>query len=182
MRKVTLRFLLAGTGILLASATFAQVAVTPATTTTTLNKAISLCNVIENNIDKRLANFTDKKTLYVAKYELARTRTEALVTKLENAGYDVSQVKIDLVTFNDRIKKFGDDYTVYISDLQDTKTYTCGHSEGEFRAKLAIARTQLKVVHDDAVFVKTYWTQTVKPELTAFKTAVPSSSTVGGNN
>jgi hypothetical protein len=61
MKKLTLRFLLEGTGILLAGAILPQVAVTSVTTTTTLNRATTLCNVIENNIDKKLANFSDNQ-------------------------------------------------------------------------------------------------------------------------
>ena len=181
MKKYTFVASTVGLGMLFAGVAFAQASI-PAVTALK-QAAINRCSVIENNVEKRLINFTNQKTKHIAQYEKARVRVVALVTKLEGEGYDVAQVKIDLVTFNDMIKKFGDDYAVYISDLTATKTYTCGRSEGEFKTELAIARAQLKVVHDDSVAVHTYWAQTIKPELDALKAPAPAiTDTVEGSN
>jgi len=183
MKKVLFSLCIVGSGLLLSGVALAQVA-TPAVTALK-QAAINRCSTIENNINKRLVNFQNQKTIHIAQYEKARVRIAALATKLEGEGVDVSQLKVDLVTMNDNIQKFGADYATYISDLTDTKAYTCGRSEGEFKAKLAIARSQLKVVHDDSVAIHTYWAQTIKPEFEALKqdtTTTPSTSTVEGSN
>jgi hypothetical protein len=183
MKKMFYSLVVVGCGLLLSGMAFAQVA-TPAVTVLK-QAAINRCSTIEANVDKRLTNFESQKATHIAQYEKARVRIAALVTKLEGEGVDVSQLKVDLVTMNDDIQKFGTDYATYIADLTDTKAYVCGHSEGEFRAKLAIARAQLKVVHDDSVAVHTYWAQTIKPEFEVLKqdtTTTPNTSTVEGSN
>lgn len=181
MKKYLFSFTLLVCGLLFSSIAIGQVA---GTNVSLKQPAINRCSIIEGNVDKRISNFEKQKTKHIAQYQKAQAKVAVLVTKLEGEGYDASQLKIDLVTFDNNIKKFSNDYATYIVDLKETKTYTCGRSEGEFKAKLAIARAQLKVVHDDSVAIHTYWAQTIKPEIEALKqtVVVPDTSTVEGSN
>lgn len=147
-------------------------------------KAVAYCEMIEGNVDKRTQNFEKQKTKHVSQYQKTQKRVTTLVDKIEAEGKDVTTLRVNLVTFDQLIKKFASDYDIYISELQGTKSFTCGKSEGEFRAKLGIARAQLKVVHDDSVAIRTYWSQTLKPEINALKTVVetPETTTTEGGN
>lgn len=141
---------------------------------------VNRCNVIQGNVDKRLKNFETKRLKHNEQYEKMYDHVSDLVTKMENEGYDVSQPKIDLVQLKSLIAKYNSDYALYLGDLRDTKEFTCGRSEGEFKAKLGIARTQLKVVHDDSVAVRTFWAKTIKPELVGLKTETTTATVEGG--
>jgi len=147
---------------------------------------IANCQVITTNVDKRITNFENQKTKHVAQYKKTQNKVVALVDKLEDEGYDVAELRVSLVTYEQLTNKFGTDYDTYITDLRGTKEYTCGRSSGEFKAKLAIAREQLKLVHDDAVAIRNYWAQTLKPAIVALKapvvTTTPDSTVEGGSN
>lgn len=186
MKKSTLAWSIALAAVLVGSATFARVATaTDDTATTSKLQKIANCEVITGNVDKRITNFENQKAKHVTGYKKTQAKIVALVDKMETQGYDVAQLRIDLVTYDQKITKFGTDFDTYITDLTQTKEFTCGRSSGEFKAKLAIAREQLKIVHDDAVAIRTYWSQTLKPEIEALKVisiVTPESTVEGGTN
>ncbi len=169
MKKKLIKISVFAAGMLLTGVVFAQTATTKPVKEAVIAAKIAKCDVIEKNVEKRTTNFAKQKEKHIAQYEKARARIVSLITKLEAAGSDVSKLKVDLVTFDDLIKKFASDYAIYIADLGETKTFTCGRSEGEFKAKLGIARAQLKVVHDDSVAIRTFWAKTIKPEVERIK-------------
>jgi len=162
LKKQTIYSLAVVAGVMFCGVALAQTATPKA-------NSVAHCAVIAANVDKRITNFENQKEKHVAQYKKTQAKVTDLVTRLETKGYDVTQLKVDLVIYNEKIVKFGNDYTAYIADLTATKDYTCGRSEGEFKAELAITRTQLKLVHDDSVAIKTYWSQTLKPEILTLK-------------
>lgn len=176
MKKIVISLSVIAVGILLSGVVFAQTA----TTLEQKKQSINRCDIIGKNVDKRISNFDKSKAKHVEQYQKMYNRITALVTKLEGEGYDVAQLKIDLIQLDTLIKKFSSDYAVYIAGLRDTKEFTCGRSEGEFKAKLGIARAQLKVVHDDSVAIRTFWAKTIKPEIEALKTQVKTTTVEGG--
>lgn len=167
---------LATVGIFATTAVFAQVA--PRTEAPSAlapqkareRKSIVACEKIGANVDKRTANFEKNKLKKVEQYSKIQKRVTTLVTKMEAEGYDTTQLRVSMVTLDQKIAKFNTDYAVYINDLKGTKDYTCGKSEGEFKAKLAIARAQLAIVKADSVDIRTFWGQTIKPQIEALKT------------
>jgi hypothetical protein len=132
-------------------------------------KTIAYCNDVEKNVAKRVTNFENNKKKHELQYKKTQTRVLAIVDALEDEGKDVSALRANMVVFEQMISKFGTDYGTYMNGLQGTEDFACGKSEGEFKAKLGIARAQLKVVHDDSVGIRTYWAQTVKPAILALK-------------
>lgn len=176
MKKSTFVFAAATVGLLLTGVVSAQ----RSTVMEQKGQKINRCTVIQGNVDKRLKNFEAKRLKHDEQYQKMYDHVSLLITKMENEGYDVSQPKVDLVQLKSLIAKYNADYNLYLGDLRDTKDFTCGRSEGEFKAKLGIARTQLKVVHDDAVAVRTFWAKTIKPELVALKPDTNTDTVEGG--
>jgi len=174
MKKIMAICTLSLVGVLVCGTVLAQ------STGTQLKKAksIAYCNDISKNVDKRITNFENNKAKHVAQYEKTQKKMVALVDKLEAEGKDVTILRADLVTFEQKIADFKADYSTYVINLGETKDFTCGKSEGEFKSKLAISRGQLKVVHDDSVSIRTYWAQTIKPQIEALKTTPVVTPTV----
>jgi len=130
-------------------------------------KNVANCTAVEGNVTKRMTSFENGRAKKFEQYERMQTKVAALIVRLETDGYDVTQIQIDKVTLDQKIEKFETDYTTYLSQLGETKTYTCGKTEGEFKAKLGIARDQLAIVRADANAIRTFWTATLKPEILA---------------
>jgi hypothetical protein len=177
MKKLAIACSVAACGLLFAGVTFANVG-----TSIKNAKAVDKCETIVTNVNKRITNFENNKVRHINQYKSTQAKITALVDKLEAKGYDVTQLRTDLVTYNQNVAKFGTDYATYIADLQATSSYTCGKSAGEFRAKLAISRAELKVVHDDAVAIRTFWATTVKPNIEALRATTPVTTTVEGGS
>lgn len=156
-------------GLLAASLTFAGVDKVALVAAKKAANAQAKCDQVEANITRKIANFENNRDHHLTSYNKAKDRVAALVTKLEGEGYDVTKLKADLIEYGTKITKFTDDYSIYFAALQESQSFACGQSEGDFKVQLQTARTQLKVVHDDAVSIRTFWAETVKPDILALK-------------
>lgn len=169
--------------LFLVTAVFAQLAPTENLTTRRSPlieekpATIARCTTVESRVGKQIANFEKNRSRHVASFIKTKTRMTALIERLEGEGYDVSKLRADLVTYDGLVKQFADDYATYIGGLNETKTYACGKSSGEFKTKLTAARAQLKTAHDDGVAVRTFWAKTLRPGVLALKTQVKADKT-----
>ncbi len=168
-------------GLLLASVAVAKVDTTALRAQRAAN-AQAKCDLIEANVTRKITNFEANRNKHVASYIRTKEKVAAMVTKLEAKGYDVTKLKADLIEYDAKIKKFSDDHAAYIAALTSTQEFACGKSEGEFKTQLIAARGILKAVHDDSVAIRTYWAETVKPDLLALKaqTITEKATTTGG--
>lgn len=184
MKKGILGVSFLAVGLLVATATFAQVV--PGNTGTALGrkarelKTVATCEAIGGNVDKRIANFEKDRTKKVSQYSTIQKKLDTLLTRMEAAGYDTTEPRVSMVTLDQKIAKFSSDYALYQNELKETKQYACGKSDGEFRAKLSLTREQLKVVRQDAVDIRTFWAKTVKPQIEALKSQNVQTTTEGG--
>jgi chromosome segregation ATPase len=149
-------------------------------------KAVAKCDIASSKIEKRVENYDHQKEKHSASYQKTRTKIEALIKKLEERKLDVAKLKEDLVTFDSKIKQFNDDYAKYIALLKETQTDSCAKSEDDFKTKLNSAREQLKVVHEDAVAIRTFYAKTIRPDVLAVKaqkaaTETEADTTTGTN-
>ena len=165
MKKTIVALSLGIISLVFAGSVFAQNAVN----TEKKAKNIAYCRDIEVNLAKRTDKYAAAKAAKFEQYERLQTKLASLITRLENEGYDVSQLQIDKVNLEQKILIFEADYDLYLKELVATKTFTCGKSEDEFRAKLLLARAQLATLRADATDIRTFWTNTIKPHILAVK-------------
>lgn len=123
------------------------------------------CAKIQEKIAAKSVGFDENKDRHYNAYKNLRDRMEKLVARLEAKGYDVADLKDDLSVLDTKIQKFADDYVAYQAKLGETKDYACGHSNGEFKTKLQEARAFLRTVREDSKDIKSYYLNTIKPEL-----------------
>jgi hypothetical protein len=138
-----------------------------------LETAEEKCARITQNIENRTKGFDENKDRHYEAYKNLKDRMEKFVAKLTEKGYDVTELKADLVVLNSKIQKFADDYAAYQAKLGETKDYACGHSDGDFKAKLQEARVILKTVREDSKDIKNYYLNTIKPDLKAIRAQKP---------
>lgn len=131
--------------------------------------AIARCPTIESRIQVKVGNFDNNKIRHMEAYANMKERLAKVDTKLTEKGLDTSKLKSELVVLDEKIKKFATDYSTYINKLKESQTSVCGQSEGKFLAKMKEARAGMKVVHQDALDIRAYYVNTIKPELQNLK-------------
>ncbi len=132
------------------------------------------CTVLTQNIDRRINRFNNNKERHINQYNTTKQRLSQLVTKLQQKGYDVTQLQTDGKIWDGKIQKFGSDFVVFINKLTETKNVGCGQSDGAFRTLLNQARQQLVVVHQDSVDARTYYQTVIKKDIEAIRNQNPT--------
>ena len=136
------------------------------------------CSRINERIDNRIGKFDESRSKHVTTYTNLRSRLQKFVDRAAADGQDVKQLRADLLILDGKIRKFTVDYQLYAAKLRESKSFTCGHAEGDFREKLSEARQQLKVVHEDAADIRSYYRETIREDLKALRAS--PSPTPGG--
>ncbi len=134
------------------------------------------CQRITSVIDSRISSYDTHKQEHIQRYDNIVNRVTELVSKLTDKGYDVSKLTTDLHTLNGMIKDFATDYTNFINTLKDAKQFACGNSQGQFAAKVEEARTYLKQAREQAVAIRSFILETIKPDLQALKGQHPATN------
>jgi hypothetical protein len=127
------------------------------------------CAMIQERIQNRIGNFDNGNEKHMAVYKNMVDRISKFIEKLSGAGYDTSKVKADLEVLEGMIAQFSADKDARLAKLNETKGFACGHSDGEFKAKLLEARKALQLVHQDAMDIRKYMLNTVRPDIQALK-------------
>ena len=127
------------------------------------------CNRVQARIENRNGFFKGTYEKHTAVYVNLVDRINKFITRADAAKLDTTKIKADLATLQDKIEKFKDDYAAYKAKFDETKNYTCGHSEGDFKAALLDARELLKTVHADAADIRKYVRETILPDIKNLK-------------
>ena len=131
------------------------------------------CAKIEEKIAERTAHFDERKGKHQKIYNNLVNRVNKFITRFKAAGLTTTTLEGYLSELQTKIDKFKTDYVAYIAKLQESKSLTCGHAEGEFRAILVDARALLKIVHADAADIRTYIRTVIFPEIRVLKAQIP---------
>lgn len=136
---------------------------------TAIKNVIARCPIIESKIQVKATNFDNNKVKHLEIYARLKNQLTNIASKLEAKGVDVSVLKADLVILDQKIKKFSEDYAIYIKKLKASQEFVCGKSEGDFRTALKDAKVALAQVHKDTLDIRSYFAQTIKPEINRIK-------------
>lgn len=129
----------------------------------------AVCANVEKRVDERVSKFDGNKGRHVEAYRKLKDRVSGAVDKWTAAGYDTTKLKADLATLDGKIQTFATDYAAFIAQLKTTRTFACGHSNGDFVRNLGSARTLLQTVQKDSQAVRSFWVQAVRPDILALK-------------
>lgn len=136
----------------------------------------AICRRAETRIGLRIDTLTGVRTRRVAAYQKGVDQYKALVDSLDAKGYDTTKLKADLKTWNEKILAFGAAFTDHLDALKNTQNYSCGNSNGAFIDSLEDARSKLGTVRADAVAARSYWFDTIRPDLLAIKNQTPTAN------
>ena len=111
-------------------------------------------------------------------------RLNSLVTKLKAKNVDTTKLDAEIVTLKTKIATFQADLAKYKQGVIDLKSMDCVTDPTAFKAALESTRTLHDQVAKDALDVKAYVNDTIKPTLKDIRTQLAAtektSSTTGG--
>ncbi|EKD96171.1 MAG: hypothetical protein ACD_24C00157G0003 [uncultured bacterium] len=123
------------------------------------------CEALNNKIDARIQLFEQNKEFHKNIYEALIKKVENTIDWMSEKGLGINKLQSDSIVLSDLITKAWEDYSSFITLLMDTKNYTCGESQGQFRDKLLNALEQLKVYKSDLQSIKAFYKNTVKEDM-----------------
>lgn len=126
-----------------------------------------------------------------AAYSKITTKLTDLQTKLKAKGVDTAQLDTQIAELNKKIDQYKTDLATYKQAVTDLSAMDCSADPTAFKASLETARAALLTVRQDAVAIKSYVTQTIRPTLQQIKaqlekddstdsTSTKTPSTTGG--
>ncbi len=133
------------------------------------------CNVVEGRIQNKLSKFQENKENHVERYKHIKEAVTNLVARLKEKGYSTGNLETYLKELDSKIQDMASDYQTFISKLEETKNYTCGASQGDFVAKLNEAKAARIVVFQDAVEIRKYIIETIRPEMKSLREQIKDS-------
>lgn len=130
------------------------------------------CANLTAKISATIGNYESNRAGYFAAYTAKRIEIEKWLRKLAASGYDVKQLRRDLVQWNIRIVAMARSYDQYVKDLRRTQTAACGSSHGQFVRLLGQARRQFQDFQGKVQEVKRYWNRVIIPDIAALNSQV----------
>lgn len=147
-----------------------------------VNNAIEKCPTIESRIQMKIVNFDNNKIRHLNAYNNLKERLAKVESRLTDKGLDTTKLKSYLSVLSSKIDKFTNDYATYIDKLKEAQTFVCGKSKAQFLAKLKEARVVLKTVHQDILDIRSYYVNTIKPELQNLKQQINDLNKIQARN
>jgi len=140
------------------------------------------CARVQERIQNRLSLFAGAKEKHTAVYVNLVNRINKFIARADAQKLDTTTIKSHLAELETKIALFKTDYAAYAAKLAETKNYTCGHSEGDFKGVLLESKTLLKQVHADAADIRTYVRETILPDLKALKSQMTDTEDADTEN
>lgn len=99
-------------------------------------------------------------------------RLTDLSTKLKNKGANTTTLDADIAVLKTKIDSFKTDLATYKQAVSDLADIDCKTYPDLFQASLLAARSALETVNKDALAVRSYVNDTIKPELKKIRNAL----------
>lgn len=173
-----LLFFFAITTTVIPSVAFAQTT-TPTTTRGAMKQEIKEehCTTVTNHITNLTNRLTNDDTIRQNRHQKVIDRLNAIIAKLEASNIDVTKLKADVAALIQKKNTWYSAYTTLLDDLNATKQYACGNSQGQFKTAVQTARTQRQTMHTANMDFWTYVENTVRPDLKAIRSQLKITPT-----
>lgn len=124
------------------------------------------CNATVAKVEAKLTEFTQQKKTDAASYNQAILQIQEFVAQLQKEGYATSRVKQYSLKLTSKIGQYSADTNNYLNALKKAQGYGCDDPKGQsFKDAIKKAGEALKKVRDDIDGIKSYYHDTLRPEL-----------------
>ena len=134
------------------------------------------CELGEQKFQAHIGRYENVRRGHLASFNNMKTRLEKFIVRAQERGYDTTKLEEDVEVLGVKIETLSQDMTLFIAKLQESKTHTCGSADGTYAEAVKAAKDQLKIVREDVMDIKTYFRNTIRPDITALKSQRPINS------
>ena len=138
------------------------------------------CKNIENKIANRINRYENNRQMLRTVYTNMKARLTRLVERLKAAGADTTKLEADLAILTTKTEKRKTDYATFMTTLQDSQTFACGKSEGEFKGKIEEARKVPEIIKADREDIKNFFETVIKADLKAIRETLAAQKETTG--
>jgi len=132
-----------------------------------LHATSTICANLNNRIDKRISNFGLIFKKHSNNYQEHVSKLQIISSKLQTAGKDVSKLNSDIAILQVKIDKFNTDKLAVETALDNTKQYSCGDSQGQFKVALDSVRTVQTTVKADDMDISNFIKNVLRADISA---------------
>ncbi len=104
------------------------------------------CQKVTEKVDLKISNYTEAHSNFDTKFTTLIDKLKAVSEKLSARGIDVTALNNNISDLENKRAKLAADKQTFIAKLQESKQFTCGASQGQFRTKITEAKTLQKAV------------------------------------
>lgn len=134
------------------------------------------CTIVTANIDRRLTFYDENHEFQVARFQQIRTRVNLALTRLENLGLNVSDLRVDYTALGTLIVELNQIRTNLITKLGEAKDSVCGQTDSAFKIKVQEAETLVTQLRGKAREIRIFIQTDLKESLLAVKQQASSSN------
>lgn len=133
------------------------------------------CAKFAEKLGEKISKIEEKQASHKNAYDNIVSRFETLIGRLEDKGYDVAQLKTDLVTLKDKIAKFKEDFKALTEKYEATKEKVCDDADAKIKSNLGETRTLIQAVQKDAKNIRTFYQNEIRSDIKAIKNQKPKT-------
>jgi septal ring factor EnvC (AmiA/AmiB activator) len=173
MKKVTsisIAIALAST-ISLPAILYAQAPVVPAGQATVVDQ----CQKVTEKVDLKISNYSEAHSNFDTKFGSLIQKLKTVAEKLSARGMDTATLTTSITALETKRAKLSADKQALVSKLQESKQFTCGASQGQFKTKITEAKALQKTVVADSKDMQAS-AKTIRDAVKALRATVASST------
>lgn len=139
------------------------------------------CEVVGTLVDKRISIFEQNKGNHVENYNKLKTRLSGIATKLNDKGFDTTELVADLATFDSMVKEYAAKYMSFIETLKSSKEVVCGESDGAYKNKLEESKSMLKELKQMRAHIREFYLNEIRADIKVLREQAVENSTTEEN-
>lgn len=127
------------------------------------------CEEVTKRVNSVTARYDKNHQGQLIKYQKLQERVKKTIAALGEKGYDTAALSAALPDLDTKIEKLSADYAIFIENLEKSKQFTCGESNGDFKEAMLLARESLVQVREDILDIREYYNDAIRPAMLELK-------------
>ncbi|MDD3607898.1 MAG: hypothetical protein PHQ20_03855 [Candidatus Moranbacteria bacterium] len=136
------------------------------------------CKNVETRIDTQVQRFQVNQQNRKNAYEQIENKIENLISNLKKQGVETTDLEEAFGRFKEQLQTFYAEHERVMNQLQTTKQYACGESQGQFKDELQKARQQLKIAHRERLELRNQFVSELRPALLQLRSEIQNQNQV----
>lgn len=136
---------------------------------------IKNCDKIQSRIDSKNKTFGNAKAAHSQAYDNLLDRLSKFSTNIKAKGYDTTDLDRDIATLKTKIDEFKLIIDQTYALMQQTSQGICGKTKPDALISLAQIRNRMRLVHQKAAEIRTFYKSVIKEDLLEIKAQSPGA-------